>query len=89
MDDAGSTPVSRSTRPSKLLGLLFLSEEMVMKAVVGDVIGTKDGRYGTVRSKFRGVLSVESLPVLDVTEMEVVGHGEVFEIAQSEVASIR
>jgi len=60
-----------------------------MKAVVGDVIGTKDGRYGTVRSEFRGVLSVESLPVLDVTEMEVVGHGEVFEIAQSEVASIR
>lgn len=62
-----------------------------MRAIEGDVIGTTDGRYGTVRCEKGGTLLVESLPILNLeTLTSEDGPGsEFFEVTQAEVASIR
>lgn len=62
-----------------------------MRAVEGDVIGTTDGRYGTVRCDKGKTLLVETLPVLNLEAMTTEeGPGsEFFEITPSQVASIR
>lgn len=60
-----------------------------MRAVDGDVIGTTDGRYGTVRCDKGETLLVETLPILDLETFESAPGAEFFEVTQAEVASIR